>query len=109
MVTYHPKGKPAEETHAFLTQLLHLTPEYSGVNTGRRIPDRPKAARRTPPVQCFLTVTVAPPGPSPSDLLSEPGAGYSCRRLLEISIRITSLLPSRIWWTRESRTYCWTA
>ena len=29
-----------------------------------------------------------------ADLLSEPGAGYSCSRLLEISIRITSLLPA---------------
>lgn len=34
---------------------------------------------------------------------------YSCSRLREIRILITSLLPSRIWWTLESRTYCWTA
>lgn len=48
--------------HAFLTQLLHLTPECSGVNKGWRIHDRSKAARRKPPVQRLLTVTVAPPG-----------------------------------------------
>ena len=34
-------------------------------------------------------------GAPTTDLLSEPGAGYSCSRLLEISIRITSLLPAR--------------
>lgn len=40
-------------------------------------------------------VTVPPWGPPTTDLPSEPGAGYSCSRLLEISIRITSLLPAR--------------
>ena len=35
-----------------------LIPEYSGINKGQRIHDRSKAARRKPPVKCFLTQDV---------------------------------------------------
>ena len=36
--------------------LLHLIPEYSGINKEQRIHDRSKTAHRKPPVKCFLTV-----------------------------------------------------
>ena len=36
--------------------LLHLIPEYSGINQGQRIHDRSKTAYRKPPLKCFLTV-----------------------------------------------------
>ena len=39
--------------------LLHLIPEYSGINKGQRIPDRSKTAHRKPPVKCFLTDEMA--------------------------------------------------
>ena len=52
--------------HAFLspgtTLLLHLIPEYSGINKGQRIHGRPKTAHRKPPVKCFLTVSYSPRG-----------------------------------------------
>ena len=52
--------KLMKEMHAFLTPgsslLLHLIPEYSGINKGQRIHDRSKTACRKPPVKCFLTV-----------------------------------------------------
>ena len=35
--------------------LLHLIPEYSGINKGQRIHDRSKTAHRKSPVKCFLT------------------------------------------------------
>ena len=38
--------------------LLHLIPEYSGINKGQRIPDRSKTAHRKPPVTCFLTIAL---------------------------------------------------
>ena len=34
---------------------LLLIPEYSGINKGRRAPDRSKTAHRKPLVKCFLT------------------------------------------------------
>ena len=34
--------------------LLHLIPEYSGINKGQRIHERSKTAHRKPPVKCFL-------------------------------------------------------
>jgi len=40
--------------------LLHLIPEYSGINKGQRIHDRSKTAHRKPPVKCFLTAHQAP-------------------------------------------------
>ena len=47
-----------KEMHAFLTPgsslLLHLIPEYSGINKGQRIHDRSKTAHRKRPVKCFL-------------------------------------------------------
>ena len=52
-----------KEMHAFLTPgsslLLHLIPEYSGINKGQRIHDRSKTACRKPPVKCFLTDEMA--------------------------------------------------
>ena len=39
--------------------LLHLIPEYSGINKGQRIHDRSKTAHRKPPVKCFLTDEMA--------------------------------------------------
>ena len=36
--------------------LLHLIPEYSGINKGQRIHDRSETAHRKPPVKCFLTI-----------------------------------------------------
>ena len=35
---------------------LLLIPEYSGINKGRRVPDRSKTAHRKPFVKCFLTL-----------------------------------------------------
>ena len=35
---------------------LLLTPEYSGINKGQRVPDRSKTAHRKPLVKCFLTL-----------------------------------------------------
>ena len=32
-----------------------LIPEYSGINTGQRVPDRSKTAHRKPLIKCFLT------------------------------------------------------
>ena len=62
-----------------------------------RLPaDAVKPQWRCQPLQWPDSLVTAPPwGPTTTDLLSEPGAGYSCSRLLEISIRITSLLPAR--------------
>ena len=37
--------------------LLHLIPEYSGINKGWKIHDRSKTAHKKPPVKCFLTVS----------------------------------------------------
>ena len=52
--------KQKKEMHAFLrprsSLLLHLIPEYSGINQGQRIHDRSKTAYRKPPLKCFLTV-----------------------------------------------------
>ena len=52
--------KLTKEMHAFLSPpgsslLLHLIPEYSGINKGQRIHDRSKTAHWKPPVKCFLT------------------------------------------------------
>ena len=35
---------------------LLLIPEYSGINKGKRVPDRSKTAHRKPLVKWFLTV-----------------------------------------------------
>ena len=39
---------------------LLLIPEYSGINKGQRVPDRPKIAHRKPLAKCFLTLSPLP-------------------------------------------------
>ena len=58
--TYHHIEKLTKEMPGFISPErglpLLLIPEYSGINKEQRIPDRPKAADRKPPVKCFLTL-----------------------------------------------------
>ena len=57
--TYHCIEKLMKEMPGYLSPRRDLPfllfPEYSGINTEQRIPDRSKRAHRKPPVKCFLT------------------------------------------------------
>ena len=53
--TYHCNEKCLDSSAPGKVPLL-LTPEYSGINKGQRVPDRSKTAHRKPLVKCFLTM-----------------------------------------------------